>query len=106
MLEKYLLKLLYHFQKIFHVNIHAKSTGFASFWSNLQLRTQNEKNVLYCGHHTGKEDAGMEKTKKLRKGTMMSLLNAVKKTAVRSAWMASYKGSYEAKVPEKLKERK
>ena len=44
----------------------------------------------------------MEKTKKLRKGTMMSLLNAVKKTAVRSAWMASYKGSYEAKVPEKL----
>lgn len=48
----------------------------------------------------------MEKTKKFRKGTIMSLLNAVKKTAVRNAGMASYKGSYEAKVPEKLKERK
>ncbi len=44
----------------------------------------------------------MEKTKKFRKGTIMSLLNAVKNTAVRNAWMASYKGSYEAKVPEKL----
>ena len=62
--------------------------------------------MLYCGHHTGKEDAGMEKTKKFRKGTIMSLLNAVKKTAVRNAGMASYKGSFEAKVPEKLKERK
>ena len=48
----------------------------------------------------------MEKTKKFRKGTIMSLLNAVKKTAVRNAGMASYKGSYEAKVPEELKERK
>ena len=90
------------FKNAFPCHICIRSTGFASFWSNLQLQTQNEKNVLYCGHHTGKEDAGMEKTKKFWKGTIMSLLNAVKNTAVRNAWMASYKGSYEAKVPEKL----
>ena len=48
----------------------------------------------------------MEKMNKSRKEVVVTFLKAVKETAVRNAGMASYKGSFEAKVPEKLKERK
>ncbi len=59
-----------------------------------------------AGTRLRKEDAGMEKMNKSRKEVVVTFLKNVKETAVRNAGMASYKGSFEAKVPEKLKERK
>jgi hypothetical protein len=57
-------------------------------------------------HQSGKEDAAMNSKRKIREKLLRAVLKSIHRTAVRGAGKPSYKGAFEAEVPDKLKRKK
>lgn len=58
---------------------------------------------VIVNHQPGKEDAVMNDKVMIRERLLMTILKSIHRAAVRGAGKPSYKGAFEAEVPNKLK---